>query len=269
MLLLLNNLIKKLKYLYSQMIRTNYKKIATTYNRRYSNNYLVNIENEIKNLIASNNYSKILEAGCGTGRWIGRIGNESNKVFGLDYSLDMLKIPGPEESNLTLVNADAEHVPLKDNYFDFIFCVNAIHHFPDKKKFVKESKRILSNNGMLAIFGVDPHIDKDWYVYDYFDSVYENDLKRFPSLEQSKYLLQEQSFGEIEIKVAEEVHRERIGEDVLNDPFLEKNHCSQLASLSDEEYERGILKIRNQIEQNPKTVFTTSVIFYLVSAKKK
>jgi hypothetical protein len=30
----------------------------------------------------------------------------------------------------------------------------------------------------------------------------------------------------------------------------------------------GIEKIKKQIEQNPKTVFKTSVIFYLVSAKK-
>ncbi len=42
---------------------------------------------------------------------------------------------------------------------------------------------------MLAVFGVDPHIDKDWYVYNYFDGVYENDLKRFPSLEQLKKML--------------------------------------------------------------------------------
>ncbi len=268
MLLLLNNLIEKLKYLYFKMIRTNYKKIASTYNRRYSNNYLVNIENEIKNLIASNNYKTILEAGCGTGRWIGRIGNESNKVFGLDYSLDMLKISSSEQSNLSIVNADAVHFPFKDDFFDLIFCVNAIHHFSDKQLFISECKRTLSMDGMLAILGVDPHIDKDWYVYDYFDSVYENDLKRFPSLKLLKRLLEAENFIDVETKVVEKVFNERIGKDVFNDPFLEKNHCSQLANLSDEEYEKGILKIKNQIGQNPKTVFTTSVIFYLASAKK-
>jgi len=30
----------------------------------------------------------------------------------------------------------------------------------------------------------------------------------------------------------------------------------------------GITKIKNQIEKNPKTIFKTSVIFYLVTAKK-
>lgn len=266
---LLNSLDEKLKCFCSKMIRTDYKKIASTYNRRYSDNYLVNIENEIKGLIVSNNYKKILEAGCGTGKWISKIGNESNKVFGLDYSLDMLKIHGSDRSNLNVINADAIQIPFKDNFFDLIFCVNAIHHFPDKKKFIAECKRTLTNNGMFAVFGVDPHIDKDWYVYDYFDSVYKNDLKRFPTLDFFKKFLEEEKFVNIEIKVVEEIYNERIGNDVFNDPFLGKHHSSQLANLSDEEYEKGILKIKKQIEQNPKTVFKTSVIFYLVNAKKK
>jgi hypothetical protein len=122
---------------------------------------------------------------------------------------------------------------------------------------------------MFAVFGVDPHIDKDWYVYDYFDSVYENDLKRFPSLELLEKMLGAQKFEDIKITVIEKVYNERIGEDVFNDPFLNKYHCSQLANLSNKEYQKGIDNIIIQITKNPKTVFKTSVIFYLVSAKKK
>ena len=181
----------------------------------------------------------------------------------------MMKIPKTDKPNLNLVNADAVHIPFKDNFFDLIFCVNAIHHFPDKEKFIAECKRTLISNGMIAVFGVDPHFDKDWYVYDYFDSVYENDLKRFPSTDRLKYLLQGLKFEMIENRIVEKVFNERTGKDILNDPFLQKNHSSQLANLSDEEYQSGVDKIKRQIEENPNTVFTTSVIFYLTSAKKK
>lgn len=251
------------------MQKTDYSQIASTYNTRYKLDYLVNIENQIKSIITSNNYKTILEVGCGTGRWIGSLKNESKKIFGLDYSFDMMKIPKSDISYLNFVNADAVHIPFRENCFDLIFCVNAIHHFPDKLKFIQECKRTLSNNGMIAVFGVDPHIDKDWYVYDYFDSVYENDLKRFPSLDFLRKNLEAEKFASIEIKSVEEVNNTRIGSDVFNDPFLQKHHCSQLANLTDEEYENGILKIKKQVEQNPQTVFTTSVIFYIVSAKKK
>jgi len=205
------------------MQKTDYSKIAKTYNKRYSVNYLVNIEKEIKNLIELNNYKSILETGCGTGRWISSLEEKGKEIFGIDYSFDMMKIPKSEKSALNLVNADAVYFPFKNYFFDFIFCVNAIHHFPDKEKFISECNRTLINKGMLSVFGVDPHIDKDWYVYDYFDSVYENDLKRFPSMELLKRLLETEKFVNIEIKVVEEVYNERIGNDVLKDPFLEKN----------------------------------------------
>lgn len=251
------------------MQKTDYSKIADTYNKRYVDNYLPHIETSLKSLIKSNKYKTILEAGCGTGRWISSLEEVSNKVFGLDYSFDMLKIPKADKSYLNLVNADALHIPFKDNFFDLIFCVNAIHHFPDKEKFIAECKRTLTNNGMIAVFGVDPHIDKDWYVYDYFDSVYESDKERFLSTIQLTKIFQDLKFEMIENRIVEKVFNQRTGKEILSDPFLQKNHSSQLANLSDGEYQKGIVKIKNQIEKNPKTVFTTSVIFYLTSAKKK
>jgi ubiquinone/menaquinone biosynthesis C-methylase UbiE len=250
------------------MQKTDYSKIADTYNKRYNENYLVNIEKEIKEIISTNNYKSILEAGCGTGRWIGSLEGDDKNIFGLDYSFDMMKIPKRNKLSFNFVNADAVQFPFKDIFFDLIFCVNAIHHFPDKGKFIAECKRTLTSKGTIAVFGVDPHIDKDWYVYDYFDSVYENDLKRFPSLESLKKTLAAERFTGIEIKIVEEVNHKKTGREVLDDPFLNKNHSSQLVNLSDEEYQKGINKIKKQIEKNPETTFTTSVIFYLVSAKK-
>lgn len=251
------------------MQKTDYTQIAPTYNNRYAANYLVQIEKEIKKIITTNNYNTILEAGCGTGRWLNLLVEKTKKIFGLDFSLEMMKIPKIEKSYLNLVNADAVGIPFKDNFFDLIFCVNAIHHFPDKLKFIQESKRTLSNNGMIAVFGVDPTIDKNWYVYNYFDSVYENDLKRFPTLAFLKNNLEQEKFADIEIKAVEEVNNTRIGNDVFNDPFLQKQSCSQLANLSNEEYQKGINKIKNQLEKNSEIVFKTNVIFYLVSAKKR
>jgi ubiquinone/menaquinone biosynthesis C-methylase UbiE len=250
------------------MIITDYNKIAPIYNERYTDNYLLNIENEIKQLILLNKHKNLLEAGCGTGRWISSLDNKNNKVFGLDFSFEMLKVSNHSKLNLNVVNADAVNIPFKDNLFDLIFCVNAVHHFQDKIKFIRECKRTLNPNGTLAVFGVDPHIDKDWYVYDYFDSVYENDLKRFPSLEYLRRLLGGERFENIEFKTVEVIYKEMLGKEIFLDPFLEKHNTSQLANLSEEEYEKGIEKIKKQIEQNPETVFKTSVIFYLVSAKK-
>ena len=66
----------------------------------------------------------------------------------------------------------------------------------------------------------------------------------------------------------EVVNNARTGSDIFNDPFLQKHSCSQLANLSDGKYHIGIEKIRNQIIKDPGTIFKTSIIFYLTSARK-
>ena len=248
------------------MNRTDYSKIASTYNKRYEVNYLPNIEKLLKQLISKNKSKNILEAGCGTGRWIQTLAEPDINVYGLDYSLAMLKT-FKSTTRIKILNADADYIPFKNNFFDLIFCVNAIHHFPDKQRFIAECKRALKQNGVLAVFGVDPHIDKDWYVYDYFENVYQKDLKRFPSLKDLEKNLISGGFNNVNIKIAEEVLNEHIGSEVFNDPFLEKNHSSQLANLTEIEYQSGIEKIKAKIEQEPNYVFRTNVIFYLISAK--
>lgn len=250
------------------MQKTDYAQIAPTYNTRYKTDYLIGIENKLTKIVSSNKHSAILEAGCGTGRWISLLEKNTKKIFGLDYSFEMIKIPKTANPYLNLVNADAVNIPFKDNIFDLIFCVNAIHHFPDKEKFISESKRVLKSQGMISVFGVDPSIDKNWYVYNYFDSVYENDLKRFPTLKVLQKNLETENFVNVETKVVEVVNNARTGSDIFNDPFLQKHSCSQLANLSDEKYHIGIEKIRNQIIKDPGTIFKTSIIFYLTSARK-
>jgi len=250
------------------MQKTDYSKIAATYNNRYKENYLSNIEKLLKQLVFDNGYKVILETGCGTGKWVKSFDDLNLNVFGLDYSLDMLKMFDRGDSKAQMINADACNIPFKDNSIDMIFCVNAIHHFPDKKKFITECKRTLKQNGMIAIFGVDPHIDKDWYVYDYFENVYQNDLKRFVSLDFIKSSLNSEDFKETDVSIAEKVFNERIGDEVFNDPFLKKNHSSQLANLSDEDYEKGMQKIKEQIKKDPNTIFKTSVVFYMITGKK-
>ncbi len=250
------------------MLKTDYNKLASTYNKRYEDNNLDKIEAQLINLITTNNYKTILEAGCGTGRWIKSLNTINTTVFGLDYSIQMLKIANSGGSLLNLVNAEAISFPFKNIFFDMIFCVNAIHHFPDKELFISECKRTLKLNGMLAIIGVDPYVNKNWYVYDYFESVYKNDLKRFLPVEKTKSILDRTGFTKITVTVVDKIYSKRIGSEVFNDPFLQKNHSSQLADLTDYNYESGVKKIKNQINKDPNIEFETSIKFYLISAVK-
>jgi ubiquinone/menaquinone biosynthesis C-methylase UbiE len=249
-------------------IKTNYNEIASTYDERYEVNYLTAVEQSLLSIASENNVYKILEAGCGTGRWLKSLHKLNIKLFGLDYSIQMLKIAKDANNIEGLVNADASNFPFKSNSFDLIFCINAIHHFPDKKKFFFEAHRCLNSNGILCIYGVDPYIDKNWYVYDYFDGVYKKDLMRFPSLNEIKnYCLMFDLQIEEQILV-ERVYNSRTGNEVFSDPFLKKNMNSQLANLTEEEYNIGIEKIKQKINYQPDKKFITEINFYLTKARK-
>lgn len=249
-------------------LKTNYNEIAPAYDERYKLNYLTGVEKSLSDVVSGQKINLILEVGCGTGRWLKALTSSGKKLFGLDYSTGMLKIAANEQKYLYLINADACNLPFSKNTFDMIFCVNAIHHFPDKEKFISEVFRTLTAGGLICIYGVDPHIDNSWYVYEYFDNVYKNDLRRFPSLTETQMICEMAGLYTEEQTVVEEVYSERVGKDVFSDPFLKKHMNSQLANLSEEEYQKGIDKIKNKISVEPETKFITDIKFYLTKARK-
>ncbi len=61
-----------------------------------------------------------------------------------------------------------------------------------------------------------------------------------------------QGFDNLNLAAQDEFRR---GEDVLNDPFLRKNSCLQLALLSDETYQAGLEKIKAAIAREEKITF--------------
>lgn len=247
--------------------KTNYNELAFTYNERYKAQTLIGVGESLNSLVDEVRPATAIEIGCGTCRWLKDINLKIDKKIGLDYSLEMLRTAKASGQNFNLVNSDALIMPVKDSSFDFIFCVNAIHHFLNINSFLDECKRIIRSNGVFAVYGADPHIEKDWYIYDYFNGVLKNDLQRFPSFDSLIKLLKEKEFSEINLSLAEKIYHERIGNDVFNDPFIKKHSNSQLANLSNEEYENGIKNIQKQIQKNPQTKFVTLLNFYQLRTK--
>lgn len=77
--------------------------------------------------------------------------NLKNRVDNLDEELK--KTPPPE--NINFLQADASHLPLKDNSADKILCADVIHWIPeekDRKKALKEILRIAKNGSLIYVF---------------------------------------------------------------------------------------------------------------------
>ena len=160
----------------------NYDQIASEYNQRYPNSHQWERGQALLSLIKQLRAQDILEVGNGTGYWLNLLHQVTTNTFGLDYSLGMLRQAQKQPTALQLTNGSATQIPYKDNTFDLVYVVDAIHHFGNHKTFITEAFRVLKPGGALAVIGHDPQEGTTkWYIYDYFDGVYDTDLRRYPA----------------------------------------------------------------------------------------
>jgi hypothetical protein len=96
---------------------------------------------------------------------------------------------------------------------------------------------------------MDPHGQRQsWYVYKYFDGTYETDLQRFPTWDTVRAWMASAGIEPISVHQVEKYENTYPGEAVLQDHFIQKHSCSQLALLSDEAYAAGLDRISQEIE---------------------
>jgi len=242
----------------------NYDQIASEYNQRYPNSQHWERGQALLSLAKQLHAKDILEVGSGTGYWLNLLRQVSSNIFGLDYSLGMLRQAQQQPAELKLANGSAVQIPYKDKAFDLVYVVDAIHHFGDHKAFIAEAFRVLKPGGALAVIGHDPHEGTSkWYIYDYFDGVYDADLRRYPAGRSVLKWMESVGFQNISSQNVEHILNVHMDASVLNDPFLKQNASSQLALLSEEVYQAGIEKIKQAIAEansrNAQIVFSSDI----------
>jgi ubiquinone/menaquinone biosynthesis C-methylase UbiE len=208
--------------------RVNYDEIASTYGARYASRLVEGqhtIPAALRELVRANVSNRILEVGCGTGFWLSSFGAD-HAVCGLDLSFQMLKLA--KKKHAALACATAEQLPFPDDTFDFVYCVNAFHHFVGKQTFIHEARRVLRSGRRLAIIGMDPHSHRDrWYIYDYFPGTCETDLRRFPPVSQIAAWMSDAGFCEIHDRIVDRLLNPQYGHAVLKHSVLQKYGTSQ------------------------------------------
>jgi ubiquinone/menaquinone biosynthesis C-methylase UbiE len=101
---------------------------------------------------------KVLDVACGTGivarRAALRVGT-GGKVVGLDINEGMLEVARKVSSDVRPAiewrKGDATDMPLPDRAFDGVFCQQGLQFFPDRPAALGEMRRVLVENGRLAL----------------------------------------------------------------------------------------------------------------------
>ena len=109
---------------------------------------------EVKKISNKENVSKIIEIGCGKGRFLKNIVEDKFLVDidGLDISENLLNyLP----KQVKKIHGRMENIPCESNTYDLVFCIEALEHSQNMQQAIFEMVRVLKPGGKLLI------IDKD------------------------------------------------------------------------------------------------------------
>jgi SAM-dependent methyltransferase len=230
-------------------VNVNYDSIAASYDRRYAINDYSGVEDALAAFVGQGFVGRVLEVGCGTGHWLRLLAERGIRVAGVDASHNMLDYAHDQAPGAALTHARAEHLPWASAAFERLFCINALHHFEDKRRFLAEARRVLRPGGQLMTIGLDPHTGVDrWYIYEYFEPVVEIDKRRYPASGQIREWMHALEFSNVRTSEVQHLPAQLSARTALEEGRLDRGMTSQLAVLTDEQYQRGIDRIRRALD---------------------
>jgi ubiquinone/menaquinone biosynthesis C-methylase UbiE len=98
--------------------------------------------------------TRILDLGCGTGRFSEALASRFNaEVIGIDPSQKMLELARKKQHDTRVQYqlGRAENIPLESASADLVFMSMSLHHFADMSVAARECRRVLRNNGHVVI----------------------------------------------------------------------------------------------------------------------
>lgn len=125
----------------------------------------------IKTLLPDLKNKKVLDLGCGTGRFAFQFEQYCPKaVLGIDISEEMVKvarkIASERKSSVTFMEGDIEDLSeVESGSYDFIFSSTALHYLQNLDIISKEVSRVLTQKGVCVLSVIHPLYSAQYPIY--------------------------------------------------------------------------------------------------------
>lgn len=99
----------------------------------------------------------ILDVGCGGGININRMASKAKKVYGVDYSIESVKLSREvneeyvSKGKVEVLEGNVLSLPFDDDKFDIVTAFETVYFWPDIEKAFGEVKRVLKPGGIFLI----------------------------------------------------------------------------------------------------------------------
>ncbi len=235
------------------MIKADYSKIASFFDRgrSLSEQNMALWLNLIAKLSGASKGARVLDLGCGTGRFSLPMANRLGfDVTGADSSAEMLAKAKQKDSSSTVnwMLADANALTFPGGSFDLVFMSHLLHHVDSPLTVLKECHKVLIPSGVVLIrYGTMEQIQND-VEHTFFPQVIEVDEPRTPTRELTvKWLI---DAGFVDISSDEVVQQTyQTGAEHLDAARAKSN--SVLSMISEGSFQVGIHRLAEHVAKNP------------------
>jgi ubiquinone/menaquinone biosynthesis C-methylase UbiE len=163
--------------------REGYKKVeivegydiwAPTYDEQH--NPLIALEEGITlDFVGNVKNQRVLDIGCGTGRYCELLTKRGAKVVGLDPSPRMLEYAEKKITNelkFELRRGMIEDVEFPASHFDVVLSASTLGHIPELEPVIKKIGRIIKSRGRLIVSDIHPYWPISGHNYtEFFDRI--------------------------------------------------------------------------------------------------
>jgi len=211
------------------------------------------------------NESRVLDAGCGTGRYSLEIGKRTGaKVVGTDYSRGMLGQACRKEVGRWL-QSDIARLPFGDRAFDTVIIMLVLQHVDDVPLAISEANRVLKNGGQLVIVTVS-HARIRRHIMRHFPGAVQIDLDRFMPVPEMKWHLANQDFVRIHHHIVQSEPTESTIEQTLQ--RFRKRYISTLALVPEKDFEKNMEIFEKALREHHGQTIENTVELVFIEARK-
>lgn len=207
----------------------------------------------LKSSIPEQEIRKILDLGCGTGRFTAALGKAfACAVVGVEPSRAMLKVAMSQgEPHVEWKQGQAENIPLESGVVDLVFMSQVFHHLVEPQQALREINRVLTAAGYLAIRNGTREYNKELAWLRFFPEALEIEEKRTPSQQELKEAVCGGSFALISQRTIDQLFA------ASYDEYFEKvsrRGLSALIAISDEACQSGLQRFQDWVSRQPQNL---------------
>jgi ubiquinone/menaquinone biosynthesis C-methylase UbiE len=152
--------------------------------------------------VAINSDFVILDVGCGGGKTVSKLAQlaPQGKVYGIDYSIDMVKFSKKinkkliAQNRVEILEASVDNMSFKDDFFDLVTAFETFYFWINLQVAFKEIRRVLRPEGKLLL------VNELMYGVTSAKIIEETHVKLYP-MEKIESLLRTAGFADVQVFV--------------------------------------------------------------------